>query len=202
MEKRVVFKPTGAPGKNDVLSIAQPYLYPASRFEGNSKDISANWVCVRTRPRWEKKFAEWMIEHRKSCFLPVFRHVTSSGRKRRTSQLPLFPGFVFVEGDGNKKDYAQTGCVAYVLRPHGENEAVQLHRELRDIWRGLSSGMYVAPVHTLAAGETCRIVEGPLRGVEAKFERLGCGGRLILQVEMMGGGVAVEVPSSEVEVET
>ena len=200
MEKRVVFKPTGAPGKNDVLSIAQPYLYPASRFEGNAKDISANWVCVRTRPRWEKKFAEWMIEHRKSCFLPVFRHVTCSGRKRRTSQLPLFPGFVFVEGDGNKKDYAQTGCVAYVLRPQGAKEAAQLHRELRDVWLGLASGLYVSPVQNLAAGEICRITIGPLCGVEARFERLGREGRLILQVEMMGGGVAIEVPSSEVEV--
>ena len=200
MDKRVVFKPTGGEGKKDVLPPAQPFLYPPERFEGESAEIPAAWVCVRTRPRWEKKFAEWLIERRRSCFLPVYRHVTSSGRKRRISQLPLFPGFVFVEGEGRKKDFAQTGCVAYVLRPQGAKEASQLHRELRDIWRGVVSGMYVSPVHNLAAGELCRITTGPLCGVEARFERLGREGRLILQVEMMGGGVAIEVPSSEVEV--
>ena len=200
MDKRVVFKATGAKGKSEVLPGSQPFLYPAGRFEGESTEAPALWVCVRTRPRWEKKFAEWMIQRRKSCFLPVFRHATCSGRKRRTSQLPLFPGFVFVEGDGNKKDFAQTGCVAYVLRPQGAKEAAQLHRELRDVWRGLTSGFYVAPVHNLAAGEICRITSGPLRGAEARFERIGREGRLILQVELMGGGVAVDVPSSEVEV--
>ena len=200
MDKRVVFKPTGAQGKNDALSVSQPFLYPAGRFVGNSEEAPVFWVCVRTRPRWEKKFAEWMIERRRCCFLPIFRHETRSGRKRRTSLLPLFPGFVFVEGDWNKKDFAQTGCVAYVLRPRSAKQAAQLHRELRDVWRGLASGLYVAPVQNLAIGETCVIRSGPLQGVEAKFERMGQGGRLILQVEMMGGGVAVEIPSSEVEV--
>ena len=200
MDKRVVFKPTRGEEKNDVLSPAQPFLYPAGRFEGESAEIPALWVCVRTRPRWEKKFAEWMMERRQSCFLPVYRHVTSSGRKRRTSQVPLFPGFVFVEGEGSKKDFAQTGCVAYVLRPQGAKEAARLHRELRDVWRGLVSGLYVSPVQNLAAGEICRITAGPLCGVEARFERRGREGRLLLQVEMMGGGVAIEVPFNEVEV--
>lgn len=202
MTSRVVFKPEGVPGKGQVLPWAQPFLYPADRFEENPGTPPAFWVCVRTRPRWEKKFAEWLIERRRNCFLPVFRRTTTSGRKRRTSQLPLFPGFVFVEGDWNKKDFAETGSVAYVLRPRGATEAARLHRELRDIWTGLASGLYLSPVHALASGESCLITGGPLRGVEAKFERLGRAGRLILQVEILGGGVAVEVPSHEVEVKT
>ena len=200
MTTRVVFKPAGGLGKADLLSVAQPFLFPAGRFAGAAEAAPVFWICVRTRPRWEKKFAEWMIERHRNCFLPVFRHETVSGRKRRTSLMPLFPGFVFVEGDFHKKDFAQTGSVAYVLRPRNAKEADQLHRELRDVCLGLESGLYLTPVQNLAAGETCRITAGPLQGVEAKFERMGQGGRLILQVEMMGGGVAVEVPASEVEV--
>ena len=200
MSNKVVFKPEGTPGKKDRFPVSQPFLYPEGRFAENSDKSTAFWVCVRTRPRWEKKFAEWMMERQRNCFLPVFWHTTSSGRKRRTSQLPLFPGFVFAEGNYSKKDFAQTGCVAYVLRPQGAKEAAQLHRELKDVWRGLTSGLYLAPAQNLAAGEICRIIDGPLRGAEAKFERMGRKGRLILQVEMMGGGVAVEVPSNEVEV--
>jgi transcription antitermination factor NusG len=178
----------------------QRFLYPDSLFSVDSGEKSFFWICVRTRPRWEKKFAEWLRERHRVFFLPVFRHETVSGRKRRVSELPLFPGFVFVAGDLTKKDFAQTGSVAYVLRPRGSQEAVQLSRELRNIWCGLASGVYVAPVQNLAAGETCRIIRGPLQGVEAKFERMGREGRLILQVEMMGGGIAVEVPGDEVEV--
>ncbi len=202
MGSRVIYKPVETQEKSRILPVPQPFLYPEGRFEGRSGDAAAFWVCVRTRPRWEKKFAEWLLERRRNHFLPVFRHQTASGRKRRTSQLPLFPGFVFAEGDLAKKDFAQTGCVAYVLRPRSAKEAAQLHRELRDIWRGLTSGLYVSPVQSLAAGETCVIMSGPLQGVEAKFERMGREGRLILQVEIMGGGVAVEVPSHEVEVKS
>ena len=178
----------------------QRYLFPEGRFTDENWQPSGFWICVRTRPRWEKKFAAWLIARRQPCFLPVFPHETVSGRKRRVSELPLFPGFVFVEGDGAKKDFMRTGSVAYVLRPRGMAEADQLHRELRGIWCGLTSGLYVTPVQTLAAGETCRIVQGPLQGVEARFERSPRSGRLILQVEMMGGGIAVEVPVEAVEV--
>lgn len=176
----------------------QPFLYPGDLF---SRDGAGRfWTCARTRPRWEKKFAQWLHDRRREYFLPVFRRETVSGRKRQISLLPLFPGFVFVAGNLSKKDFAASGCVAYVLKATGERGTTQLDRELTDVWRGLESGLYVAPVQNLAAGEACRIVAGPLQGVEARFERPGRNGRLLLQVEMMGGGIAVEVSADEVEV--
>lgn len=182
------------------IPVAQPYTYPVDLFLGTSGTSERWWTCVRTRPRWEKKFAAWMRGQDRPHFLPVFAHETLSGRKRRVSELPLFPGFVFVAGKCDKKEFSATGCVVYVLAPRGQAEAEQLHRELTGIWRGLTQGAYVAPVRNLAVGETCRISEGPLQGVEARFERLGRQGRLILHVEMMGGGIAVEIPESGVEV--
>ena len=201
MNSKVVLRQEPAPAEDFLpAAMRQSFLHPEGLFEGESGAAEVYWSCVRTRPRWEKKFAEWLRGQRRTFFLPVFRHVTVSGRKRRVSELPLFPGFVFVAGDSAKKDFAQTGSVAYVLHPRGPQEAAQLHRELRNIWRGLTAGVYVSPVRNLAAGEICRIVHGPLQGVEAKFERMGRDGRLILQVEMMGGGIAVEVAAAEVEV--
>lgn len=196
MQRKIIFK-SGA--QHLGRAIPQPYLFPAERFKADDQRGMSLWVCARTRPRWEKKFAAWLVARRQGCFLPVFPHETCSGRKRRISELPLFPGFVFVEGDLSKKDFIRTGSVVYVLKPRGAAEARQLHRELRGIWCGLTSGLYVTPVQNLAAGEACRIVRGPLQGVEARFERQPREGRLILQVEMMGGGIAVEVPADEVE---
>lgn len=201
MATRVAIRKTGKSGGEDVLAgVRQPYLHPGDLFVRPAGGSGAAWTCARTRPRWEKKFAEWLLARRREFFLPVFRRTTVSGRKRQTSELPLFPGFVFVAGDSSKKDFAASGCVAYVLKPKGERGATQLDRELTDVWRGLESGLYVAPVQNLAAGEVCRIVAGPLQGVEARYERPGRAGRLLLQVEMMGGGIAVEVSADEVEV--
>jgi transcription antitermination factor NusG len=199
MKSRVALKRTASGGGHAPAAVPQTYLHPEHLFDGKPGANGIWWTCVRTRPRWEKKFAGWLRDHGKTYFLPVFPHETVSGRKRRVSELPLFPGFVFVAGIWTKKDFSPTGSVAYVLAPRGEAEARQLHAELKNVWRGLTSGMYVTPVRNLAAGERCRIVRGPLQGVEAKFERIGHNGRLILQVEMMGGGIAVETAADEVE---
>jgi len=197
MNRRIVLRKDKEAGGSENPPVFQPYLSAEDLIA--SEGPSLFWTCVRTRPRWEKKFVGWLREKQKHFFLPIFPHVTISGRKRRLSELPLFPGFVFVEGKWTKKDFSRSGMVVYVLQPRGDKEALQLHSELRNIWVGLTSGLYVAPVHNLAVGEVCRIVRGPLQGVEAKFERMGREGRLILQVEMMGGGIAVEVPVNDVE---
>lgn len=178
----------------------QPYLMPEDIFTVPTNGAPVFWTCVRTRPRWEKKFAKWLIRQQKSFFLPVMAHETISGRKRRIAELPLFPGFVFLQGNHDKRDLDRAGNVVYVLKPDFTHQIEQLHQELRNVWLGLTSGLYVSPIHNLACGELCRIVRGPLQGVTARFERAARAGRLILQVEMMGGGLSIDVNRDEVEV--
>lgn len=187
----------------DARGLAEPalqrYVHPENPFAHPASGATPFWTCVRTRPRWEKKFAEWLAGQKMNHFLPVVPHETVSGRKRRVSDLPLFPGFVFVEGRHTKGDFDRLGKVVYVLRPESPREAEQLHRELAGVWSGLTSGLYVTPVNNLAAGERCRITRGPLQGVIARFERPGRAGRLVLQVELLGAGIAVEVPAGDIE---
>ncbi len=177
----------------------QPYLFPADLFTREAPGPTRFWTCVRTRPRWEKKLTRWLLRSGMTHYLPVVPNPTVSGRKRRISEIPLFPGFVFVEGDHDKGDFDRLGNVVFVLKPRIPRQADQLHHELWNIWTGLSSGLYVSPVQNLAAGEPCRITRGPLQGAQARFERAGRNGRLILQVELMGSGLAVEVPPDAIE---
>lgn len=177
----------------------QPYLSPPDVFEREAGADPVVWTCVRTRPRWEKKFARWLVEQRRAYFLPVVTRETTSGRKHRVSEIPLFPGFVFVQGNHAKGDFDRVGNVVYVLKSNGPREAARLHEELLGVWRGLTSGLYVTPVECLAAGESCRILRGPLQGTVARFERLGRQGRVILQVELLGSGLAVSMPADEIE---
>jgi len=169
-------------------------------FDPQSPGEPRFWTCVRTRPRWEKKFVGWLRGHHHHFFLPTVAQTSVSGRKRRQTEIPLFPGYVFVDGDHVKGDFDRTGIVVYVLRPQCEHEIAQLHCELWSVWCGLTSGLYVTPIQNLAVGEFCEIIRGPLQGVRARFERMGKRGRLVLQVDMMGCGLAVEVGNEEVKV--
>lgn len=177
----------------------QPFLYPRDLF-GSQSGPPVFWTCVRTRPRWEKKFADWLTGSRIRNFLPIYQKTTVSHRKRRTTQLPLFPGYVFAEGKWTKSDFSRTNSVARVIRPHEGAQAVQLHQELWNIWRGLISGLYVSPVDCLAQGEFCRITGGPMTGCVGRFERAGRNGSIILQVDILGCGVSVEIDHNDVEV--
>lgn len=189
---------SGALG-GETASATQNFVYPNDIFEHFSPGVPLFWTCVRTRPRWEKKFTTWLAAEKMTHFLPTIPHTTFSGRKRRVSELPLFPGFVFVEGNHSKRDFERHGKVVYVLKPASPREVEQLHRELAGVWNGLTSGLYIMAVNNLAAGESCRIACGPLQGVQARYERPGRAGHLILQVELMGGGIAVEVPAEMIE---
>ena len=102
MIRKIVFKQGRAGVGAKPRAVPQPFLYPEGRFGAEQPGEDGFWICVRTRPRWEKKFVVWMMERHRTCFLPVFPHETASGRKRRTSLLPLFPGFVaaFLGGVG------------------------------------------------------------------------------------------------------
>jgi len=174
-------------------------LYPADLFTANPAAIPFFWTCVRTRPRWEKKFAAFLHGQSLPYFLPQYRTETFSGRKRRISWQPLFPGYVFVQGEQTKSTLKAAAMVVRLLQPRGAHQVEQLHGELKAIWCSLAQGVSLVPSNLPAVGEMCEIMAGPLRGMRGVYERPGKQGRLVLIVEMLSMGAAVEVPGGQVE---
>ncbi len=149
---------------------------------------------MRTRPRWEKKFSRWLTANKVAHVLPTYSKETISHRKRRVAELALFPGYVFVVGDHLAKDFSKSGTVVYLLKPRSAHECSQLCAELRNIWLGLAQGSQPVPILEPVKGETVEVLSGPLMGTIGRFEKKGRGGRLVLWVDMLGSGAAVEVP--------
>lgn len=172
----------------------QKYVYPADPFVELGDQITT-WTCVRTRPRWEKKFSRWLTAKQIPHFLPTYRKETISHRKRRESELALFPGYVFVVGDHVEKDFSKSGTVVYLLKPRSEAESRQLCGELSSVWLGLAQGSQPVPVLEPVKGEMVEVLSGPLMGTIGRFEKKGKGGRLILWIDMLGAGASVEVTS-------
>lgn len=171
----------------------QTHLYPQDLFATSESPDTRMWTCVRTRPRWEKKFAGWAAGQRLPHFLPVYARETISHRKRRISEIPLFSGYVFLAGDYDKEALSRSGSVVYLLKPRSPHEAVQLSMELRHVWQGLEQGAHPLPVREIGVGEDVEIVSGPLMGMQGKLLRRGGDLSLILWVEMLGTGVEVRI---------
>lgn len=174
-------------------------FYPPALFAAGLAGPAAFWTCVRTRPRWEKKFAAFLLGRELPHFLPLYATETYSGRKKRRSWQPLFPGYVFVQGEHTKTTLNAAAMVVRVLQPHGAHQIEQLHGELAAIWHYLAQGISLVPATAPAIGEVCEITSGPLRGTRGVYERPGKQGRLVLIVEMLSLGTAVEVACGQVE---
>jgi len=139
--------------------------------------------------------ARWLEGRKMPYFLPVFKRTTVSHRKSRTTEIPLFPGYVFVQGNHGKCAFARSGSVVRVLTPSCAADAAILDSQLCDVWRGLGSGSPLVPLRAFSAGELVEVLAGPMEGAVGRFMRKGRHGAIVLLVDMLGFGVSVELSS-------
>ncbi|NVI97297.1 hypothetical protein HV824_04085 [Myxococcus sp. AM009] len=126
-------------------------------------------------------------------YMPVVIRQTYSGRKLRDSSLPLFPGFVFVKGSHTKGAFKDTGCVASVLSPTSQMGIAELDSQIRSVRLMLGLGRPVVLTTKYEVGEKLTIDSGPLRGVSGTVTSTANAKRLVLWVDMLGVGAAVEL---------
>jgi transcription antitermination factor NusG len=153
------------------------------------------WAALRTAARWEKKLAGILAAVGVPVFLPMLTRVTTSHGKRRTSQIPVFPGFVFcseVDFLDSKRIPANTRSqVAQVLRP---SDPVRLLNELRGIADLLTERELVQEHLGDPANEVLRVVGEPLAGHEGKVVQVKPDRWvLVVEVSLLGSKLEAEV---------
>ena len=160
-------------------------------------DASQRWWVLHTRPRAEKALARRFLHYRLPFYLPLYeRQIRSAGRLLR-SYLPLFPGYVFLNGDDQGRLQAvQTNLVARVLPVEDQ---LQLHADLKRVHYLLGAGLPILPAARLQPGTRVAIVSGPLAGLEGKVLRWGKHCTFFVEVQFLQRGVSVELDGRMVE---
>ena len=176
------------------VPVQRSLIYPPNLFaeEAPTESESAAWTCLRTKPRSEKRFAEWLAGRRTPHFLPTLVRMTKSHRRVRHTLAPLFPSYLFVAGDASKSDFKGAPWLVDVV-PATPEQRRMLHGELWRLHRALESGSPLELVNELEPGEIVEVVAGAMKGVLGRFQRWGKQGRLVLWVEMLGAGASVEI---------
>lgn len=168
----------------------QPFINPAALLAGQGP---CKWTVVRTRPRWEKKFARWLHGVNMSYFLPVIHKTTVSHRKKRITEQPLFPGYAFVSGFHEKKAFVNSHSVVYVLYPDSEQENSELDAELRSLWILLNSDEPLIRESEFQPGQRVEVTEGPFRGAIGIYVERKSSSRLLVWLDILGAGVSLEI---------
>ncbi len=160
----------------------------------------SNWFALYTTSRHEKRVAEHLAHREIECYLPLYRSQRRwSDGSRVTLELPLFPGYLFVHIQRNKRSnvLAVPGALVVVGGTGGE-PATLTDETIEALRAGLR--LHQAQPHPLVTvGKRVRIRSGALGGLEGIVVRHKNSFRVVMTLEHIMQNYAVEVDLDDLE---
>ncbi len=159
------------------------------------------WYAIQTRPRHEKKAVAQLLEKQVETFLPLVSEVHRWSDRRKTLQLPLFPGYAFVR-------LASTGenCLQ-VLRTSGVLGFVGVRgkglpipdKQVENIRTLLRHDLPCALYPFLRAGQKVRVCGGALNGIEGILVALNADRSLVISIDLIQRSVVIRIKGFNVQ---
>jgi transcriptional antiterminator NusG len=160
------------------------------------------WYAIHTRSHHEGKVECILKQRGHETFLP---RITLPARRRDrkvTLNLPLFPGYLFIQSDIDPVTYLEVIRIKGVVRVLGvKDDLSPVPQEIIDsINSMIGSGRPCYPYRFLKIGTRVRILEGPLAGISGIVVHCREQKRkLVVSVELFRRAVAVELEDDAVE---
>jgi len=167
----------------------QDIVYPAALFETPAGPDTA-WWALHTKPRTEKSLGGRMLRAGVPFFLPQYAKLLTRGGRRRTSYLPLFPGYLFLRGTPDDRARALTSGLVVTSLKVPDQQALQA--QLEQVYRVMTHDLSACrPEADPRVGTLVEITEGPFAGMTGRLTEVSGGYRFVVEVEFIGRGVAV-----------
>lgn len=155
-------------------------------------EMIGEWVVAQVLTHHEKAMAHALNEAQVGYYLPLADVMgRDAAGKRRRKSIPLFPGYLFVccREDGDRFELLSRKSCYGIIRVANQK---RLANELTQVFTA-NRVARLDPHPFAAMGRRCRIVSGPLQGLEGIVIRRNDSDLLVLQVTMLGAGAAVEI---------
>lgn len=159
--------------------------------------FQGRWWVAHTKSRNEKALAHDLMARNVSYFLPMTWKVRRQSHRTIKSLLPLFTGYLFFCGDENGRiELLKTNRVASLIEVKDQASLVD---ELVGFERALRAGAPLIPHKYIAKGQWCRVIAGPLLGLEGIVVQTKSDTRLVLQIDLLGQAASVEIDMDMIE---
>ncbi len=156
------------------------------------------WYAAYTYPHAEKIVSEHLAYRGVEHFLPTY-HKTSRWKNRLKVELelPLFPGYVFVNiALSNRLSVLQVPSVCSLC---GGMKPTPLRTIEIEILRAGISRLSVEPHPFLAVGDRVRVRSGPLAGLEGFLVQKKNSSRFVLSMDIILQSMSVEIDACDLE---
>lgn len=171
-----------------------PLVWPQAE---SIRQFNGLWWVAHTKSRNEKALAQDLMAKNISYFLPMTLRVHRHSHRTIKAMLPLFTGYLFFCGNENERvELLKTNRVANLLEV--KNQESLIH-ELVRFEQALRAGAPLTPHKYLQQGQWCRVIAGPLLGLEGIVVQTKGDTRLVLQINLLGQAASVEIDVVMVE---
>ncbi len=156
-------------------------------------------VVLRVRARTEKKVRCLCKQYKIICYIPTYLKSKKYQRRIVTSELPLFPGYVFVSlnDEFKKKKLLASGFVSAILKVPDQRKLIS---QLQAIKRVLNEDPNSLSVTKYKVGDVVAIKHGSLQGTHGVVEKIDDKrSKIFLNIDIIGQAVVVEVANDYVE---
>jgi transcriptional antiterminator RfaH len=170
---------------------------PGEVFDLPAKEFP--WWVAHVRSRQEKLASREALQREVPFFLPKVEQVTRVKGRKRTSFLPLFPGYLFFRGSSDARfEMLKTHLCVRILEVMDQ---AALNADLLQIRRLQAAGLPLVAVPEVKTGDPVRITEGPFAGITGIVVKMRGKTRLIVSVRFIERSVCVELPREAVILE-
>lgn len=171
-----------------------PIIWPEVQ---SIRDFTGLWWVAHTKSRNEKALAHDLVAKNIRYFLPMTWKVQRRSHRTLRSLLPLFSGYLFFCGQETERvELLRTNRVANVIIVKDQEK---LLKELIQFEQALRAGAPLTPYKFIKAGQRCRVIAGPLLGLEGIVIQIKNVARLVLQIDMLGQAASVEIDIDLIE---
>jgi transcription termination/antitermination protein NusG len=159
------------------------------------------WFAIVSRSRHEKLAATALANSGITTFLPMAREKHSWSDRHKLVDVPLFPGYVFVQIPNSPevrlRVLKSSGVIHFVGNRFG---AVSIpDKEIVDIRTVLTHKVGCSPYQLLQIGQRVRIRGGALDGVEGVLVGRESDSKLVITIGLIQRSLAVSVYNMDIE---
>ena len=156
------------------------------------------WYVAHTRPRCEKKLAEYCAREGFNVTLPLYKSVKKYPGKVVTFEKPLFANYVFLRLlPGQRKKMYQSDYVVNLLDVPDQET---FEEQLNDILLALETDYEILALPHISTGKHVRIKSGALRGMEGYVEERQGKFLVLLRLDFIARAAGVKVDAADLEI--
>jgi len=157
------------------------------------------WFALQVKPRHEKSVSTALRMKGYEEFLPLYSAKHRWSDRYKEVKEPLFPGYTFCYFDPEHRlPVLQTGGVNAIVG-FGAGPIAVNEQEIEAVQAIIRSGLSAEPHPDIEVGDTVRLTDGPLCGLEGVLERHRDSDRLVVSVTLLKRSVAVEIDRAWVD---